>query len=311
MLFALPVGRYIPHASYTTKFAVESSVAGQATDLGSFEQAIALGFPIWQDPNDELSFAGGFRAKLIDTRAILPNTGEPFPKRLWDISFGPSYRHRFGNGWVLGISALAGSASDVPFSRFDVLDINSNLFLKVPSGAKNAWIFVINYASNREFLRHYPIPGFGFLLASKEKIRGFFGVPFFVEILPKGPITFRASYIPIVRIDATLSAKLSKGLEIYTGYQWRNERYMRADRVDRDDRLYYYEMVAKGGLTVSPARWAQLTFEGGYSFRRKYFEGERFYDDSFNRVGVGPGPYCSMELKLMLGRPPDTKPASQ
>ena len=306
MLFALPVGSYIPHVSLDTKFAVDSRVPGQAAQLGVFDQEIKLGFPIWQDESDEVSFAGGFRAQLIDTAAVLPNTGEPFPKRLWDISFGPAYRHRFGNRWVLGISALAGSASDDPFSRFDVLDINANAFLRIPSGERNAWLIVINYASNREFLRHYPIPGFGFLLGSKKNVRGFFGVPFFVQFFPNGPVSFRASYIPIVKIDAVLSAMPSESVEVFTGFQWRNERYMRADRVGRDDRLYYYEMLAKAGVVIKPARWAKLIIEGGYSFRRKYFEGERFYDDSFNRVSVRPGPYASMGLELMLGRPPSS-----
>jgi hypothetical protein len=307
MLFALPVGSYIPHLSYSTSFAVERPVDNQPTQLGTFEQGLKLGFPIWQTKEDEVSFSGGFRAQLIDTGAVLPDTGEPFPRRLWDISFGPAYRHRFKNRWVLGISSLVGSASDEPFDQFDVLDINANLFLRIPSGERNAWIVLLNYASNREFLRHYPIPGFGFLLASKKNVRGFFGVPFFVQFYPKGPISFRASYIPIVKIDAVLSAMPSKSVELFAGYQWRNERYMRADRVDRDDRLYYYEMLAKAGVVLKPARWAKLTLEGGYSFRRKYFEGERFYDDSFNRVDVKPGPYASMDLKLMLGRPPEAR----
>lgn len=305
-LFVLPVGRFMPRLHLASKFATERPVPGQATELGTFEQEVGVGFPIWQNERDEVSFSGDFRVQFIDTAAVLPDTGKPFPHRLWDISFGPSYRHRFANDWVLGVGTLVGSASDEPFSQFDVLDINANVFLKVPSGKANAWLFVLNYASNREFLRHYPIPGFGFLLGSKKNVRGFFGVPFFLELFPESPVSFRASYIPIVTIDATVSVKPAKTVELFAGYAWRNERYMRAERVDRDDRLYYYEMLAKAGLNVRPARWATLAFEGGYSFRRKYFEGERFYDDSFNRVDVKPGPYCSLELTLLLGRPPST-----
>lgn len=310
-LLASPVGYSIPWVNSNTTFAFERAVPDQPTELGSFEQEIALGFPIWQNLDDEVSFSGKFNLTSIDTSAILPDTGEPFPHRLWDISFGPTYRHAFKNRWILGIGALTGSASDEPFSQFDVLDINANVFLKIPSGQRNAWIFAINYASNREFLRHYPLPGFGFLLASKKNVRGFFGIPFFVHVFPQGPISFRASYLPIVEIEATLSAMPSKTTEIFLGYQWRNDRYMRADRVDRNDRLFYYEMLGKAGITLKPARWAHLTFEGGYSFKRKYFEGERFYDDSFNRVEVRPGPYCSMDLNLTLGRPPHSREQQQ
>jgi hypothetical protein len=62
-------------------------------------------------------------------------------------------------------------------------------------------------------------------------------------------------------------------------------------------------MLAKAGLVIKPIHWAKLVFEGGYSFRRKYFEGERFYDDSFNRLTIGSGPYGKMELRLFLRRP--------
>lgn len=297
-LFMLPVGSYMPYVHYASRYRIKSSVNNQPARMGTLEQDLSFGLPVWQNETDEISFGGKVEADFIDSNAILPDTGNRFPERLWDIYFGPNYRHRFQNEWVFGISALAGSASDSPFSGYNVLDINSNIFLKIPTNTTDGWFLLLNYASNRQFLRHYPIPGFGYMLGSKKNVRGFFGIPFFVQFFPASPVSMRVSYIPVLSVDAVITGKPCEWAEPFIGYQWINNTYMREARPENDDRLYYQEMVAKAGVVFKPARWINLSLESGYSFQTKYFEGRHFYDDSFNKVQLSNAPYVSLDISV-------------
>lgn len=75
-------------------------VSGQPTNFAMVGQDFSVKVPIWSNGPDGLSFSTSVRWELFDTDAVLPNSGWPFPKDLWDVVFGGSYRHRFDNGWI-------------------------------------------------------------------------------------------------------------------------------------------------------------------------------------------------------------------
>jgi len=77
--------------------------------------------------------------------------------------------------------------------------------------------------------------------------------------------------------------------------RWENDRYYRAGREDRADRLFWYEQRAEGGVILHPAGDMEVTLSGGYAFDRFFFEGESYEDDrTDNRVDVADGPVIAV-----------------
>jgi hypothetical protein len=138
-------------------------VREQGTTLRILEERFGLSFPIWQNSSDELSFTGSVRFQDLDTQAVLPATGVSLPGNLWEIKFGPTYRHKFDNGWIAGANLTVGSASDEPFHSIDELIVRGTGFLRVPQGERNAWFLTLNYSNNSEYFSGLPVPGIDYV----------------------------------------------------------------------------------------------------------------------------------------------------
>ena len=85
---------------------------------------------------------------------------------------------------------------------------------------------------------------------------------------------------------------------VFGEFNWRNERYFRADRTDDDDRLFYYEKNVNGGVRVNFLKHLSLELSGGWAFDRFYFEGEDYDDRDDNRIDVENGPFAKAMVSV-------------
>ncbi len=302
MLLAAPVGRYGPHFTYDMRALTESDVVAQGGSFSLLDERLTAGTPLWQNDRDELSFSGILEAQQVETTALLPDSGTPFPGKLWNVGFGPAYRHRFGNGWMLGGNAFVGSPSDAPFANARTLDIGGNVFLRIPTAGRSAWIVLLNYDSNREYLRYVPIPAAAYVIGRSRWVKGIVGVPVLaLEFLHREPVSIHLSYFPIVRIKSWLEFHLAETVRLHAGFEWFNERFLRKERAQRSDRLFYYEKRFFAELELAPRKWARLRFSGGFAFDRLYFEGKHFWNADYNRINIERGPYAAMGLTFYFG----------
>lgn len=271
-------------------------VAGQGKELGLNQHGFSLFHPITQDSHQEWAVTGNLRYTNVRTDAILPDTRESFPSELWDINGGGLYRHKFPNDWIGGAFLTVGSASDRPFASDDELTINANLFARIPHGERNAWLLLLNYANNREFLPHVPIPGVGYSYEPSEEYRFIIGIPFLsAQLRPVKDVAVDLSYFAVRNVQARVSYRLWQALRAYGGFEWRNERYIRADRRDKNERLFYYEKRLSAGLQWGLG-FATIDVSGGYAFDRFYFEAKKYDDRNEDRLEVGNGPYGAIRV---------------
>jgi hypothetical protein len=298
-MFAPELGKLPLTSEYRVTVFPDQPVAGQPAELGLLQQDFSLSVPLWQGPADEWSTSFRLRNQEFATGAVLPDTGEPFPDELWNIRFGTTYRHRFDSGWIGAINVNVGSPSDRPFASFDEIDISATAVLRVPARERDAWIFFLNYGSNREFWPHIPIPGLGYSWEPSDQFSAVVATGFVsVQYEPVEKLTLTASYVAVRTVDVRLTYQLFRPVRVWVGFDWTNERYLRADRPDPDDRLFYYEKRIRAGAIIGLARKPQLYVEvtGGYSFDRFYFEGESYSDNDDNRVDVEAGPFAAVRL---------------
>ncbi len=269
-------------------------VREQGTELKIFEERFSLSFPIWQDTTDELSFSGSVRYQDLDTGntlAVLPATGVLFPGDLWEIKFGPTYRHKFDNGWIAGLNVMVGSASNRPFHSMDEVTARATAFLRIPQGERNAWIFTLNYTNYSEYFSGLPVPGIDYVYSPSDRFTLVFGFPFTsLEWRPVERLTVQVNYVPVRTVKAKLTYEVFRPLRVYAGFDWDDDWYLRANRHDTDDRLFYYEKRLTGGIRFD-LKHVGFEVSGGYAFDRFYFEGDKYSNRNENRIDIHNGPF--------------------
>jgi len=300
-IFKDNVGKLIPVFSYATSIYPSSSVKNQGTNLSVYKQDLSLFVPMWQDKQNDFSFTSSLKVRSNHGTATFPTSGVNLPGTLWDIRFGPNYRHQFGNGWILGAGVLFGSASDEPFDSYNEMELMGNLFLRVPEDNGDAWLGFINYSNNRDFLNNYPIGGFGYWFGSVEWFEGLVGIPLMsFTFLPKEKVNIHYTYYPLLNMNAEVVYKPTRWFSMMASFDWTNERYFRPSRTDRRARIFNYEKRVAAGFKVSTSRWFHIKLTGGYAFDRFYFEGRRYSDRNNDRIDIANSPFARAELTFLM-----------
>jgi hypothetical protein len=289
------VGQLPLFASYRGTWFPDQPVSGQPTKLGFLQEDLTVSVPCYQDCRNEVSFTTNVRGEFFNTGAVLPDTRQPFPDELWNIRFGANYRHLFDNGWIAGVNASFGSASDKPFNSVNELTESVAAFLRVPSGDRNAWLFTLAYSPNSEL--PVPIPGVAYVWQPTDNFRANLGLPFQIWYRPMPDLTLDFSYMLVRTVHARATYRLCDGLRAHVGFDWSNESYFLAGREDSRERFFYYDKRVTAGLQYVFNRHASLDLFGGYAFDRFYFEGVSYSDNHQNRVDVGDGPFLGLQFQ--------------
>lgn len=297
MLFGKNLGQMPIFATYKASLYPDEEVRGQNTNLGYHQHDFSLVVPVYQDPCNEWSVNTHVRGEFFHTGAVLPQSGIPFPDELWNIRFGTTYRHLFENGWVTGVGASLGSASDQPFSTINELFLGVNAFVRIPSFERDAWLLSINYAPTSEL--RFPVPGVAYVWQPADNFVAHVGLPFMVFYRPLDDLTLDFSYMLIRTVHARATYRLAPPLRAHVAFDWANESYYLAERQNLNDRLFYYDKRATAGVQYLITPLAALDLSAGYVFDRFYFQGAQYSGDSHHdRLDVAPGPFVSLQLQM-------------
>ena len=290
--FGKPMGR----ADYRFTLFPERGVENQPTDFEYEQHNVTLVAPLFQDSRNEWSLSARGRYQDFSTRARFFGSDTRFPEELWDVRLGGAYRHKFDNDWIAGGVFTIGSASDEPFHSEDEILVQALGFLRVPHRQRNAWIFSLIYSNDNEFAGNIPIPGIAYQWVPSDTFNAVIGVPFSsVEWKPIEPLTLEAQYFPLRQVRARATWRIFRPLRAYIGFDWDNERYRLADRLDEDKRLYYYEKRLTGGARFD-LKHVGVEVYGGYVFDRFYFLGESYSDRRKDRFDVEAGPFVGIRV---------------
>jgi hypothetical protein len=179
------------------------------------------------------------------------------------------------------------------------MELQATAFLRIPHRDNNAWVFLLNYSNNREFLNHVPLPGVGYWYKPSERYTILIGIPFAaINAEPIEDVTLKLFYLPIRTIRAEAAYQVSEPVELFAGFRWDNERFYLAGRADDDDRLFYYEKKLSAGTRVQFSENVGFVLEGGYKFDRFFFEGEDYDDRHFNRIDIEDGPFVAANINV-------------
>ena len=269
-------------------------VQGQPANFEMLTESLSFTHPLWTDSLDALSLSGGVRNSLIDSEAVLPNTGQPIPDELWNISLGLRYARQLNDGWLASGGLSIGSASDHPFASIREMNVGVNSMLRVPQGDHNAWIFSLSYSPTSEL--NFPIPGISFSYNPSPQFHANIGVPFQMTWRPTDDWQFQASYMLIRTVHVKSQYRIAERLSAVAAYDWSNEAYSLLDRPDLDDRFFIYDQRVSMGLQLAVATNVTASLSAGYVFDRFMYEGQSFSPNNSNAINLGAGPFTSLNL---------------
>jgi len=292
--------------SYRATWFPTVPVSGQNANFTMLDQNLLVMVPLRMMPSQEGSplsspadgwmLSAGVRNRSIQTEAILPNTGQPYPNELWNVKIGLMYFRKLDNDWSWGGGVNFGSASDRPFASINEMFVGMNAFLRIPSGEHNAWMFSLMYAPMGEL--RFPIPGVAYFYAPSDNFHMNIGLPFSMMYRPIDRFTLEASYMPIHTIHAKAKYKITDWLSAFAAYDWANDSYALADRIDINQRFFMYDQRLAAGLESRMGEHCFIELASGLVFDRYSFEGKQWDTTQFNRVSFGSGPFVTLQAGL-------------
>jgi hypothetical protein len=269
-------------------------VQGQSTDFQMIGENLSFTHPLWKDSLNALSLTGGVRNDLIETGAILPNTGQTVPSDLWGVNFGLRYNRQLEDGWITGGGVSIGSASDHPFATIHEINVGMNAMLRIPQGEHNAWLFTLSYAPMGEL--NFPVPGVAFSWNPSPQFHANIGLPLMVMWRPTDDWQFQASYMLIRTVHVKAQYRLMENLRAFAAYDWSNEAYTLLDRPETDDRFFIYDQRVSLGLQTALWQHWTASASGGLVFDRYMFEGTSSRSNTSDRIDLGSGPFAAVNL---------------
>jgi hypothetical protein len=238
----------------------------------------------------------GVRNRLIDTDAILPDSHQPYPSELWNAQAGLMYLRQLSGDRMLGGGVSVGSASDHPFASIREMNVSMNAMYRIPSGERNAWMFMVLYSPTSEL--QFPIPAVSYSYNPSDQFHANIGLPFMLSYKPTDRWSFIASYMLIHTIHVKAIYKIAERVNAFAGYDWSNEVYMLRDRIVDSDRFFLYDQRVTLGLDSPISSWLSAELVGGYAFNRFSFSGRQWDSVGVDRVDVDPGPFVSLGVSV-------------
>ena len=199
-------------ARYSTIWFPTVPVHGQASDFQMLGEDLSLSHPLWVDPLNALSLTGGIRNRLIDTEAVLPDTGQAIPADLWSVHLGLRYARQLNDGWITGGGVSIGSASDHPFAGIREMDVGMNALLRVPRGEHDAWMFTLMYSPTGEL--NFPVPGIAYSYNPSPQFHANIGLPLQVVWRPTDAWQFQATYMLLRTVHCKAEYRISQRLRL-------------------------------------------------------------------------------------------------
>lgn len=268
-------------------------VARQPTDFEVMQQDIAFRYPLFAFESGMLTMTGGMEHSWFETGAILPNSGQPFPDKLWRIRAGTQLIRRFDNGWTGMLGTSIGSGTERPFEAIRDVFFTVTGVLSVPRNEHDAWNFFVFYAPTSEI--PFPIPGASYSWNPSESLRVNIGAPTSVSYRPTERVTFEASYMLLRTVHAQATYEVRDRLSLYGAFDWSNESWFLSDRRNDEDKLFSYDKRMVAGIRSRFGDHLAVDVSTGYAFDRFYFTGENYDDRDHNRINVADGAFVALQ----------------
>lgn len=265
------------------------SLRGQPGELSRLDSQLNLGYPLYIEPTGKSIWLAlvGLENIQLGGDAWLPDTGVPLPDELWKLTVGTLHRRELDSGAEVGFLLNFGSAADRPFDRGRDLMLTGVGFYNVPSGPRDAWKFSLFYSTTSQL--PFPLPGIAYAWRPSEQFSVDLGVPFALRYTPNDAFRLTAAYRPLTDVVVRAEFDWSDYWGCYASYQMTTDTFWLSERENASDRLYLFDQRLALGISRSLPLGFRLDAAASYVFDRRIFQGDSFFSDRRDVIGIDPG----------------------
>jgi hypothetical protein len=263
------------------------------------QQRLTIQVPVYQDGRDAYSLSAGASWLRFGAEQALSGSGIPVPEDLWKIELGGSYSRRLESDALLGGRVSLGSASDQPFASFDVVTVGLSAYYSWAVSERSRWMLTLLFSNNNPIIDYVPIPGFVYAYQTPTFV-GLFGFPFSsLSWRPSGPWALTFSFFGLT-INSEVTYGDPRKFQLFTGFSWVQQSYLRENRPSSKDLFYYDEKHLPIGVRFPITRSLRSELSAGYSFSRSVYEGIHIGNANDGSADLGNSWYGAWSLRAEL-----------
>lgn len=262
------------------------------------QHRLTIASPVWSHGKENFAMSLNTGRITFDEPEFWEDENFKTPRSLSRVELGGQYSKNLNEGKLLGLRASVGSASDKVFYGMNEMTFSLNATYAYPSKTEgNYWILTAFLSNNNPLINYVPIPGFIYLKKT-EKFTGMFGLPFLsLQWTPTKPLIFSTSFF-ITNFTAEAAYVLKDNLQLLTGFAVSQQTFLREDRKEMRDRLFFNEKKLYVGLKVPMGKMFSGDIQFGQTFDRKLAEGKRFNETDLS-ADFGRSWYSALNLVMM------------
>jgi len=283
-------------------YQLRESPARRSQDPDILENRVRASFPLAKASSDTWSLQQDLGSFHLSRSPVIGPSGPAIPRDLWNVETGADFRRALADrrGW--GVSASVGSASDEPYHSLHETTLKATGNYHIPSGRDNSWLFFLAYSNNRHFANNVPFPGAAYLVRAPEHgLDAVIGLPFFaVRYRPAPRWSGKLAVFGPDNVSAELAYQLPAAVETYAGFDWNQREWLRADRPDNSQRLFFDEKRWSLGLRCPLRQGLRMDLSGGYEFGRRLYESTRARSSGLPEADLDPAWTIGAKLSLRL-----------
>ena len=265
---------------------------------GEVEQhRLTLQSPVYHDAKNTVSLSAGGTSLHFGAPETLSDSGIQVPVDLWKIELGGAYSHKMEDEKIWGARLSLGSASDHPFANFDVTTIGASAYYSWTTSEHSRWMLTLLFSNNNPIMNYAPIPGFIYIYQTKTFV-GMFGFPFSSVVWTPTEKWMYTLSVFGPTINSEIAYGHPKGTQVFTGFSWLQQSYLRENRPDPKDRLYFSEKHIPLGTRFPITKDVKSELAIGYSFSRSVYEGTSFHSKDDGIATLGNSWYASWNFRM-------------
>lgn len=275
-------GRYIPRHDGTPKTPAFT------------DNNLNASVPVFKTEKDTVALTlGGGNTHFSEP--IILSSGTKVSSDFYKAEAGIQYSHKLGKQRTFGIRGSLGYTGDKMNKETQSFSVSANY--SFPGSKESTWVLMVMMSNNSPLGTYVPIPGF-FYIYRTPTFTGLFGLPILsMQWTPVNPWSFSFSaFGPTIKSEVAYGA-VDK-TQFFTGFGWRQQRFILSERTNEDERLTVEEKNAEIGFRRPLFQGVFSEIQTGYSFDRSIYAGEGLFNKDGGSADLESNWYLKWSLKV-------------
>ncbi|MBL7671526.1 MAG: hypothetical protein JNM39_13655 [Bdellovibrionaceae bacterium] len=286
------LGSQAPSLFYEGRFIQGSNDSPETPSF--LESNLNTSVPVFKTEKNTVAVTlGGGNLHLSEP--VILSSGTKVSTNFYKADVGLQYSRSLENKRRFGLLGSVGYSGDKLDTDTQSFNVSANY--SFPGSNDNQWVLMVMMSNNSPLGTFVPVPGF-FYIYRTSTFTGLFGLPILsIQWTPVNPWSFSFSVF-----GPTLKTEVAYGeidkTQFFTGFGWKQQRYLLSERTNKDERLTIEEKNAEIGFRRPLFQGVFSEFQTGYTFDRSIYLGEGLFNKDGGSADLDSSWYLKWSVKV-------------